>query len=76
MIVGTRGSNLAVVQTEKVCERLSELGVECEIKTVQSLGDVMTDRGLYEMPTIGVFVNNKNKFRLHSQINDFGGRKS
>jgi len=68
MIVGTRGSNLAIVQTERVCKKLSELGVECEIKTVQSLGDVITDRGLYEMPTIGVFVKKLDMMLLDGKI--------
>jgi hydroxymethylbilane synthase len=68
MIVGTRGSKLAIVQTEKVCEKLSELGVEYEIKTVRSLGDVMTDRGLYEMPTKGVFVKKLDKMLLDGTI--------
>jgi hydroxymethylbilane synthase len=58
MIIGTRGSKLAILQTEKVCERLKELelGYECTIKTVSSLGDVITNRALYEMPSEGVFV--------------------
>lgn len=68
MIVGTRGSNLAIAQTEKVCKKLNELGVECEIKTVQSLGDVMTDRGLYEMPAIGVFVKKLDMMLLDGKI--------
>ena len=50
MIIGTRGSKLAILQTEKVCGRLKELGYEFTIKTVRSLGDAVTDRGLYEMP--------------------------
>jgi porphobilinogen deaminase len=50
MIIGSQGSKLAIVQTEEVRKRLKELGYEPTIKTVQSLGDVMTDRGLYEMP--------------------------
>jgi hydroxymethylbilane synthase len=68
MIVGTRGSNLAIVQTGKVCEKLSELGVDYEIKTVRSLGDVMTDRGLYEMPTKGVFVKKLDMMLLNGKI--------
>lgn len=59
---------MAIAQTEKVCKKLNELGVECEIKTVQSLGDVMTDRGLYEMPAIGVFVKKLDMMLLDGKI--------
>jgi hydroxymethylbilane synthase len=58
MIIGTRGSKLAILQTEKVCGRLKAAGLEHEltIQTVRSLGDAIMDRGLYEMPEKGVFV--------------------
>ena len=52
MIIGTRGSKLAVLQNEKVCERLKEtgFGYELTVRTVRSLGDAVVHRGLYEMP--------------------------
>jgi hydroxymethylbilane synthase len=58
MIVGTRGSKLALLQAEKVCERLKELGLgyNLSIKTVRSLGDILMDRALYDMPSEGSFV--------------------
>ncbi|MCW3133703.1 MAG: hydroxymethylbilane synthase [Methanophagales archaeon] len=68
MIIGTRGSKLALLQTEKVCERLKELGYEPTIKTVRSLGDVRTDRGLYEMPEKGVFVKKLDMLLLEGKI--------
>ena len=68
MIIGTRGSKLAILQTEKVCERLRKLRLEYEIKTVQSLGDVITDRGLYEMPSEGVFVKKLDTLLLTGKI--------
>lgn len=70
MIVGTRGSKLAILQTEKVCERLKEpgLGYELTIKTVRSLGDVLTTRGLYEMPSKGVFVKKLDMLLLAGEI--------
>ena len=68
MIIGTRGSKLAILQTEKVCERLKELGYEPTIKTVRSLGDVRTDRGLYEMPEKGVFVKKLDMLLLEGKI--------
>ncbi len=68
MIIGTRGSKLAILQTEKVCERLRALGLGYEIKSVQSLGDVITDRGLYEMPSEGVFVKKLDTMLLTDKI--------
>ena len=68
MIIGTRGSKLAIAQTEKLCERLRAFGVGYEIKTVQSLGDVITDRGLYEMPSEGVFVKKLDTMLLTGKI--------
>ncbi|MBE0515832.1 MAG: hydroxymethylbilane synthase [Methanophagales archaeon] len=70
MIIGTRGSKLAILQTEKVCERLKELelGYECTIKTVSSLGDVITNRALYDMPSEGVFVKRLDMLLLAGKI--------
>ena len=68
MIIGTRGSGLAIAQTEKLCERLRARGVPYEIKTVQSLGDVIMDRGLYEMPSEGVFVKKLDQLLLDGAI--------
>jgi hydroxymethylbilane synthase len=70
MIVGTRGSKLAILQTEKVCERLRELGFGDVLtkKMVSSLGDVITDRALYEMPSEGVFVKKLDMLLLAGKI--------
>lgn len=68
MIIGTRGSELAVLQAEKVRVQLKALGYEPTIKTVKSLGDVMTDRGLYEMPEKGVFVKTLDMLLLNAEI--------
>jgi len=68
MLLGTRGSELAVLQAEKVRERLKALGYEPTIKTVRSLGDIMTDRGLYEMPEKGVFVKKLDMLLLNGEI--------
>jgi len=68
MIIGTRGSKLARLQTEKVCERLRELGIEYKIKIVRSSGDVMLNRSLYEMPDKGVFVKELDVMLLEGKI--------
>ncbi len=68
MIVGTRGSKLALQQTAAVCERLRMQGVEYELKIVRSLGDEMPDRALYDMPEKGVFVKKLDVLLLERQI--------
>jgi len=68
MIIGTRGSKLALLQTEKVCERLKELGIEYKIRIVRSSGDVMLNRSLYEMPDKGVFVKELDVMLLDGKI--------
>jgi len=68
MIIGTRGSKLARLQTGKVCGLLRELGIEYKIKIVRSSGDVMLNRSLYEMPDKGVFVKELDVMLLEGKI--------
>jgi hydroxymethylbilane synthase len=39
MIIGTRGSRLALWQAEHIRDRLAELGVTCELKIIRTQGD-------------------------------------
>ena len=55
LVVGTRGSKLALAQTEKVVERLREK-YEVEVRIVKTAGDILKDRPLYEFKGIGAFV--------------------
>jgi len=68
MIIGTRGSKLARLQTGKVCGLLRELGIAYKIKIVRSSGDVMLNRSLYEMPDKGVFVKELDVMLLEGKI--------
>ncbi len=70
MIIGTRGSKLALLQTEKVCEQLRAHGIEIdyEIRIVKSLGDVMQNHALYRMPDKGVFVKELDAMLLDGKI--------
>lgn len=55
VVVGTRGSKLALAQTERVVERLRER-YDVEIKIIKSTGDIMKDKPLYEFKGSGAFV--------------------
>lgn len=56
VVVGTRGSKLALAQTEKVVKKLKEKGYEVEIRIIKSTGDIMKDKPLYEFKGSGAFV--------------------
>lgn len=57
MIIGTRGSRLALVQTRKVAALLKEKGIETEERIIKTDGDRFTDRPLYQVSTgVGAFV--------------------
>jgi len=55
MILGSRGSALALAQTEHVRSLLQEKGIQTTLKIVKTSGDAFADRPLYEIGA-GVFV--------------------
>lgn len=57
-VLGTRGSKLALVQTEYVRDRLAEKYPmhSYEIKIIKTTGDKITDKPLHEIGTKGLFV--------------------
>jgi hydroxymethylbilane synthase len=54
--IGTRGSALALAQSNDVAARLRRLGHEPEIVVVSTTGDRVTDRAFSEVGAFGVFV--------------------
>ncbi|TAJ44783.1 hydroxymethylbilane synthase [Methanofollis fontis] len=54
--IGTRGSKLALVQTERVCRALTEMGIEVETAVIKTKGDAETSVPLHEIGGQGVFV--------------------
>jgi hydroxymethylbilane synthase len=57
MIIGTRGSSLARVQAEWVAKAITtHLGIEPEIRIIQTQGDKVTDRPLRELEGRGYFT--------------------
>ena len=57
MIIGTRGSRLALAQTDKVAALLKEKGFETTKEIIKTDGDRFTDRPLYQVSTgVGAFV--------------------
>ena len=68
MTLGTRGSKLAIAQTEMVRARLVETGVAAEIIEHASLGDRSLGKPLYEMKGVGVFVRELNDKIISGEI--------
>jgi hydroxymethylbilane synthase len=54
--IGTRGSKLALAQSEIVCRRLTELGNEVETAIIKTQGDRITEVPLHEIGGQGIFV--------------------
>jgi len=58
LVIGTRASTLALVQTERVLEllRAAHPGIGLEVRHISTRGDRITDRPLAELGRNGVFV--------------------
>ena len=56
VVVGSRGSKLALAQTQKVMDELTREGYEVELKIIKTSGDILKDRPLHEFKGIGAFV--------------------
>ena len=57
MIVGTRGSKLALAQTNQVSKALSQIsGEEVETEIIKTKGDKITNSQLYNMDSKGLFT--------------------
>ncbi len=69
MIVGTRGSNLATVQTKYIISELSKItDEEIEISIVKSTGDKVTDTQLYNMDPKGIFTRELDLAVLNGEV--------
>ncbi|MEM0332231.1 MAG: hydroxymethylbilane synthase [Archaeoglobaceae archaeon] len=56
IVVGSRGSKLALAQTKKVLDRLVAEGYEVQLKIIKTEGDIMKDKPLHEFKGRGAFV--------------------
>lgn len=68
MIIGTRGSALALAQADKVAAMLRERGFETRRKIIKTSGDAFTDRPLHEVPGVGAFVRELDDRMLDGEI--------
>ena len=70
LVVGTRGSNLALVQTNWVVDQLKKAnpGVEFEVKIIKTKGDLIKDLPLDKIGDKGLFVKEIEKSLLEGEI--------
>jgi len=70
LIIGTRGSPLALRQTEIVRDLLltASPGLEMEITKVKTSGDVFLDKPLHQLTGVGVFVAEIDERMLSGEI--------
>jgi len=66
--VGTRGSPLALRQTQIVQERLKDLGIHTQLCKVKTSGDVFLDKPLHQLTGFGVFVAEIDERMLSGKI--------
>ena len=69
MKVGTRGSSLAMVQTENIISELSKITSESvEIEIIKTTGDKVKDSQLYNMDVKGIFTKELDKAVLEGEV--------
>jgi hydroxymethylbilane synthase len=66
--IGTRSSKLALWQANTVATHLEELGHTTSIVKIESLGDQVLDKPLYELGVTGIFTKNLDVALLNGQI--------
>lgn len=69
MIVGTRGSLLALAQTKQVCTELTKItGENIETKVIKTKGDKITNSQLYNMDSKGLFTKELDIALLEEEV--------
>lgn len=69
MKVGTRGSQLALAQTNQVCADLSKItGEEIQVEIIKTKGDKIINSQLYNMDSKGLFTKELDKALLEEEV--------
>lgn len=66
--IGTRDSQLALWQANKVRKELEELGYETVLVPIKSTGDLVLDKPIYSLGITGVFTKNLDIALLNKEI--------
>jgi len=66
--IGTRESQLAIWQAQKVEQKLNQLGHKTQLIKVKSQGDLILDKPLYELGITGIFTKTLDIALLKNEI--------
>ena len=66
--IGTRGSKLALAQTNNVLRLLTETDVPAESRIITTAGDAVQDRGMHQIGGQGVFVRELDNAIMRGEI--------
>ena len=66
--IGTRDSELALLQANKVQRMLNELEYKTQIVPIKSTGDIILNKPIYELGITGVFTRNLDIALLNNEI--------
>jgi hydroxymethylbilane synthase len=68
LVIGSRGSRLALWQANWIKQRLETLGHQCHIEIIQTTGDKITDVALSKVGTKGLFTKEIEEALLDGRI--------
>ena len=68
LVIGSRGSQLALWQAKWIAARLAELGQETRIEIIKTTGDKITDVPLAKVGTKGLFTKEIEEALLEGRI--------
>ena len=68
IIIGSRGSDLALWQADYVLKQLKEIGIKAEIKTIKTQGDKVQDLSFDKMEGKGFFTKEIEEALLNKKI--------
>ena len=66
--IGTRDSELALLQARTVEKKLNDLGYKTEIVAVKSTGDIILNKPLYELGITGIFTKTLDIAMINGQV--------
>src|SRR3982075_3125068 len=68
LVIGSRGSQLALWQAKWIAARLAERGVEARIEIIKTTGDKITDVPLAKVGTKGMFTKEIEEALIENRV--------
>ena len=68
LLIGTRGSALALAQSGMIVQQLADAGIEAELVVIKTTGDRIQDRPLHQIGGKGLFLKEIEEALLEEEI--------